>query len=346
MSDPAPPLERILLVKTSSLGDVVHALPAAVALRRLDPTPRITWVVEDWAADVVDGHPAVDRVVRWPRMRTPRSAPELCGWIRALRAAARDLRSERYDVALDLQGLAKSAAIVLLSGAPRRLGIEGQREGAWLVARAVPVRAPGRHAVEENLLAAAHLGAPPAPPRFELAVDPRARAAVEDRLRAERLPAGRPLLVVSPSASTPRKSPPVALWRSVVAELCAAGSVILTGTSERRRAHAEIAAGAVCRDWTGTTSLRELVALLDRASLVLAPDCGAAHVAAALGRPVVSLYGPTPPARLAPYGQEDRVIRRPGLCTPACGVACASGARCLAAIDPREVRAAALRALG
>ena len=112
-------LRHVLIVKLSSIGDVVNALPVASALKRTYPSIRITWAIEQWTAPLVQGHPAIDRVVVFPTMVRWPDKPR--AWWSELRTAVRTLRDESYDVALDLQGLARSAAVAKLSGAPRRI---------------------------------------------------------------------------------------------------------------------------------------------------------------------------------------------------------------------------------
>ena len=130
-------LRTFLIIKLSSIGDVAHDLPVASALRQRFPSARISWVAEEWTAPLVIGHPVVDRVIVCPTMvRWP--APTGL-WLRQLRGAIRELRSERYDVALDLQGLARRAAVAALSRASLRIARAGQREGSHLVSYGVPL---------------------------------------------------------------------------------------------------------------------------------------------------------------------------------------------------------------
>ena len=168
----APPYratpDRILIIKLSSIGDVVHALPVASALRRSYPSVRLSWAVEDWCAPVVQNHPAVDRLIRFPKMvGWPADSR---GWVRAFRKAARDVRSEHYDVVLDLQGLMKSAGLARWAQAPLRIARCGQREGAHLISFGVPLPPGPAHAVDEYLQLARFLGATTQPVEFKLPV--------------------------------------------------------------------------------------------------------------------------------------------------------------------------------
>ncbi|MBI4514243.1 MAG: glycosyltransferase family 9 protein [Deltaproteobacteria bacterium] len=323
-------------MKLSSIGDVVHALPVATALRRHHPQARISWAVEEWVAPLLQGHPAIDRLIVFPAMRWAGVTP---AWARAFARALRALRGESYDVSLDLQGLFKSAAVAALSGAAVRLGVDGQREGAWLVSRSVPAAPGRRHVVEQYLECAGALGAAVAPVTFDLPVQPEAAQWVERKLAAQAIAPARPLLVINPSSSARWKTWPVQRWAGAAAALTADGSVVLVGGRQQTPRHAELAriAGSEILDLTGQTTLPQLVALLARCSVHLAPDTGSAHIAAALGRPVVGLYGPTPVWRQAPYGQEPLLAHSGGSCGTSCPRLCLHGRRCLQAVTPDEM---------
>jgi lipopolysaccharide heptosyltransferase I len=329
---PPPPdrLERALIVKLSSIGDVVHALPVAHALKQGHARLRIDWAVAERTAPLVIGHPAIDRVLLWPTM---------AGW--------RVLRGSEYDVAIDLQGLARSALVSGLSHSRLRVARARQREAAHLVSYGVPLPAPPAHAVDEYLAVARYLGAPQARPRFDLPVQKSAARAIDALLDEARVDPAGPLIVVNPSASRRWKGWPVERWAEVVAALREEGTVALVGAAAQAAAHDRLARavpGVV--NLTGRTSLAALVALVARAALHVAPDTGSLHIAAALEVPVVGIYGPTRPSRLGPYGQPDHVVDRGDLCGRACPAYCVHGRRCLAAVAAADVVALARRVLG
>jgi lipopolysaccharide heptosyltransferase I len=335
-------VRRLLIVKLSSLGDVVHALPAVAALRARFPALHLTWAVEARFAPLVRLQGAVDGVVELPRLDW--GAPGRAWWA-AVRRALGELHAVRADAVLDLQGLLKSAMLALAARAPLRLGVAPQREGARLVARPVPLPSGRRHVVETHLAAAAWLGAAATPVRFGLRVDPAAGAAVARRLAAAGL-GGAPLIVVNPSASRPGKRWPAAHWATVIDGLRRDGAVVVVGGREQRTAHAAlVAGGGAALDLTGETSLPELAALLARASLHLAADTGSLHLAAALGRAVVGVYGPTPTWRLGPWGQPQAALSGAAACGATCPRLCLSRRRCLAAVTPAAVLAHARRVL-
>lgn len=337
-------LQSVLIVKMSSLGDVVHALPVASALRRRYPDLRMSWAVEEWAAPLLLGHPAIDRLIVFPRMAGKEVSR---AWLRSFANAVRELQSEPYDVSLDLQGLLKSSVVVLLSRARVRIGTHGQREGASFVSRAVRGDPGQIHVVDDYLRCAEFLGASASPVSFDLRARPEAEIAVERMLAKMRVPREPPLIVVNPSCSVAWKTWPAAHWVRAISALAGDGAVVLIGNRKQAPRHAQIAGDAWPRphDLTGRTTLPELVALLDRCALHIAPDTGTAHIAAALGRPVVGLYGPTKPWRNAAYGQSDFAVHHAGVCGASCPGLCLRRRRCLHAVTPEELIDYARRAL-
>lgn len=338
-------LHTFLIVKLSSIGDVVHALPVACALRERFPSARITWVVEDWTAPLVAGHAALDRVIVFPAMvRWPK---DVRTWTRQLKNAVGELRSESYDVALDLQGLARSAVVTALSQSAVRLARAGQREGAHLVSYGLPLPNRPLHAVEEYLHVAASLGASAARPRFALPVREEARRSIASLLAAHGIAAGVKPIVINPSSAQRWKRWTPGSWATVIDALAAMGPLVLMGSESDRAAHREIARATArpAIDLTGATSLAEAVALLDRASIHVAPDTGTVHIAAALGTPVVGVYGPTDPARVGPFGQVAGVVHHRARCGTWCPAYCQRGRACLDAVTPAEVIAKARAAL-
>src|SRR3989442_9796205 len=183
---------RILIIKPSSLGDIVHALPTVAALRRRFPSARITWLVKrEWAA-VLEDNPHLDEVLALDL------SPK--GWPAAWRA----VRAGRFDTVVDLQGLLRSALLGWISGAPVRIGFANGREGSpWFYTERVPVPSPSMHAVDRYLLTAKYLGADPGevkPSEFPLPHDTQAEARVEVLLAAAGVQAGATLVAMNPSA--------------------------------------------------------------------------------------------------------------------------------------------------
>ena len=316
-------VERIALIKLSSLGDVVHALPVAATLKAARPAVRLTWIVERREALVLREHPALDEVIvvdtrAWRRARRPR---EVRATLAAVRALRQRLASARFDVAIDLQGLIKSGLIAAATGAPQRIGFarSWSREplGALFTNRHVTPPAAARHVVEQYLALLAPLELAERRVEFHLPSVAAAEARMDDWLASVGLKPQRRLVVLNPGAGRADKRWPVARFGELAARLghdADAHVVVAWGPGEEAAARA-IVDGAPAPDpralLAPPTNLHELIALLRRASVMVAADTGPLHLAAALGTACVGLYGPTSAARNGPYGPDHRVVTAP-----------------------------------
>jgi heptosyltransferase I len=327
---------RILLVKLSSFGDVLHALPTLGALRAAYPEAHITWLVEAAYAPILAGHPDLDEIWEAPRLHLGEFGAGANQT--RLRQLLKRLRTRRFDVVLDLQGLFKSALWVALARSPRKVGYDRTREGSYLVLNErVPPFDPEAHAVWRYLNLARYLGAPQAEPHFHLAlgagVDPTGLIAPDDQ---------RPLVVLHPGARWESKLWPAASWARLAERLAAAGfTVALTGSKADAPLAAEIigTTKAPVVNLTGRTSLAQLAAVLRRARLAFITHTGALHLAAALGTPVVALFGPTAPWRTGPFGAGHQVVRLDLPCSPCLQRQCPAP-RCLTDLTPEMVMGA------
>ena len=339
---------RILLIKPSALGDVVHALPVVASLKQRYPEIPLDWLIEEEAAPLVEGHPAVAEFVvsgrrRWQRqLRNPGAVP---GALREIRAFARKIRG-RYDAVLDLQGLLKSALYVLAARAPIRVGLADGREGAtWVLTHRVPVPPQPVHAVERYLALAEAVDAASVVRDFTIPVAPADVGVAEGVLAG--LP--RPIVVLHPAARWPTKLWETARWRDLASALCRDGvGVVVTGGAGDRALAAEIGEGLnpALRSLAGRISLKQLAAVLRSADLMITVDSGPMHIAAAVGTPVLALFGATDPARTGPLGPAC-VLHRKLPCSPCLQRRCAIAdtLRCMRDIDVPEVLATARRML-
>ena len=296
--------ESILVVRLGAIGDVTNALVFAEAVKAHAPQTRIGWVVHPLAQPLVEGHPAVDRVHLWRRERALADLPRL----------RRELRAEAYGLAVDLQRIAKSALLARLSGAPRTLGYDRGRskELSWLLhGERIPPGDPRAHMVEHYLAFARHLGVENPVARHRLPRDPGAEAWASDLL-AE---LGGPPTVLSIGASKPENRWAPERFGELALALSDRGDrpVLAGGPQDQEAAtRAMAAAGGTAVNLTGQTSLHQLIALLQTARVVVSGDTGPMHLAAALGRPVVALFGPADPARTGPWGAGHRILRGSG----------------------------------
>jgi len=340
--------ERILIVKLSSIGDVVQSLPVAAALRRRFAESYIAWAVELAAAEVLIANPHLNDVlvVGGGGQGAARPLPPLSSPV-ALRRALRRLR---FDVSLDLQGLLKSAVIAYLSGARHRIGYRSLREGTFLLnnRRIVPDRRDV-HAVESYLDFAEVLGADREPVEFSIAVSDDDRTVV-DALLAEGgpgavAPAGkRAYAALVPGARWESKLWPADRFAAVseaLADEFGLTSVVIGGPGDGGLAR-EIADGSRAQvvDLTGRTTLKQAAEMFRRCRVTIGNDTGPLYLSSAVGTPTVAVFGPTDARRLGPYGDGHAKVVAEIPCAPCRNRRC-QPLKCMAMIEPARVLAAA-----
>jgi lipopolysaccharide heptosyltransferase I len=313
----------------------------AATLKRRYPAIPLDWLVEEEAADIVRGHPAVAEVVvsgrkRWLRqLRSPGRIPATLAEVR--RFAAR-LGGGRYDVVLDLQGLLKSSLYSLATRARLRVGFAAAREGARLtLTHRVETPPQPVHAVDRYLALAAAVDATDEVREFTIALDPADVAAAQALLA----PLPRPRVVLHPAARWRTKLWPADRWRALGAALAQAGwGAILTGGAADASLAEEIVGGLEHPplNLVGRLGLKGLAALLRGADLMVTVDSGPMHIAAAVGAPIVALFGPTDPRRTGPVGPA-RVLRRDLSCSPCLDRRCRipERYRCMRELEVDEV---------
>jgi lipopolysaccharide heptosyltransferase I len=334
-------VQRILIVRLGALGDIVHAIPVAAALRRAYPTARIDWLVSAKHRDLLDLVPVIDRRLVINDRGGATGGTSLIG-------ALRELRHQRYDAAIDLQGLIKSALLARSSGASRVLGFSSgyARES---LARLFYTEAydPGRgglfdpretrHVVEINLGVLGLLGVTPGPAEFPIdAVDPAvARQAVEAT--------GGRYALINPGAAWPNKRWPPERLGAVAASLRdrhGLRSVVLWGPGEEELAQNTVTASSGAAITTARTSVADIVALARGAAVMISGDTGPTHIASAVGTPLVGIYGPTRPVRNGPMSPDDLWVSRDSVCQCHHLRRCKLDRMCLLDIEVAEVIAA------
>lgn len=312
---------RLLVVRLGAMGDILHALPAVTALRHAHPSWEIGWVVEpSWrhlltaangtaAEPLGAAQPLVNRLHLAPAKAWGR-APLSSKTAREIKTLRSDLKTVGYDAVLDFQGAVRSALLGKLSGARRRIGESNPREWAakWLFTERVVTR--GSHVIEQDVeLACAIAGddLKPIPPALPL--DSHAEAWCEELIGPC---SSQPPILLNPGAGWGSKRWPVERYAVVAAKLAACGFCVFVNAAPGEEALAD-----AIRDQSNLAatpvacSLPQLIALTRRMSLVIGGDTGPIHLACALGRPVVGIYGPTDPARNGPYGTRFKVLRSP-----------------------------------
>lgn len=372
---------KILIVKLSAIGDVIHTLPALNAIRRHYPDAEIDWLVEEAAASVVEGHAALDRVIvsrrkRW--LRALRNGPNRIATLRSILRFIREIRATRYDLIIDFQQLMKSGLMVWLARGNVKAGFDGgmahMEESHRFLNRRIPPVSMEIHALERYLILVRALGIPVAEIEYNIPVGDADRTNVGRMLRGARafgvrklelsgvrklelsgegrgartdLPPlapepSRPLVAINPVAQWPTKLWDTAGFAQVADRLIRefGADVVFTGGPADRPVVAEILEKMErsAADLTGRTNLKELAALYEGARLVISTDTGPMHLAAAVGTPVVALFGPTAPRRTGPFGDGHQVVRLSLDCAPCFKRRCARGdTACMAGISVDEV---------
>ncbi|UCE83958.1 MAG: lipopolysaccharide heptosyltransferase II [Deltaproteobacteria bacterium] len=336
---------NILIVKLSALGDVVQTIPTFEALRKQYPTAHIVWLVEEEAADLLTHYPGLDEVLvcgrrSWLKeLRKPFSWPAV--FLDVFRFGRR-LRQRYYDVIIDLQGLLKSAIWVGLARGDRKIGFDRTREASWRVLNErLPAYDPDRHALERYLDVARYLGAEVDSVRVQDPWTPAEELQFQRRLERITENSEGPLVACHPISKWQSKLWPEEYFSQLTADMIARlrAKVVFTGGPEDSQAIARIISKAGSRglfNWAGTTNLRELAFLYRHAAVVVSTDSGPMHLAAAVGTPVVALFGPTAPWRTGPYGEVHRVLRVDRDCSPCFQKTCDT-VDCMAEIKVEDV---------
>ncbi|MHB8708497.1 MAG: lipopolysaccharide heptosyltransferase I [Desulfuromonadales bacterium] len=341
---------RVLIVKTSALGDVVHALPVLAWLKSADPHMEIDWLIEEGFAPLLEGHSLLRRVHRIAT-RSWRQQ----GWLHAVRgtlATIGRLRREHYDVAIDLQGNSKSGLFTRFSGASRRYGFarDGVREWPNLLATNVRIELTStEYHISERSLAIARAAFPQGreyPAAGPLPIRPEAAQRVTAQLAEHGLD-NRRFAILHYGTTWTTKLWSIDNWQVLVQRLVAETDIlpVLTwGSVEEQSLVEKIAAvsGGLAVVWPRGT-LPELAALLARAAVVVGGDTGPIHIAAAVGTPTVSLYRVTDGERNGPCGERHVRLQAPLDCSPCLRKSCERDAECGSSIAVGKVLAAATR---
>jgi lipopolysaccharide heptosyltransferase I len=331
--------QRILLIKLSAVGDVVHTIPVLHKLRRRYADARIDWLVTPAIAELLRHQPAISNVIEFARHEWLRPW-HWDAYVSAARLAAA-LKAARYDLVVDLHGQFRSAALALATRAPVRIGFDrprpqvwqasgrvlpqsarrhawkGAREGSWLAyTHHIGVPTLDVHAVDRYLTVGSMLGFDAEPADFSMVIPHAAKLRIEALLASQAMRTN--LLTMAPGTIWETKH-----WRSegfaeVARHFMGQGFAVALMGSLRERAACEAVAAAApgALNLAGETTLSELAALVARSTICLTNDSGPMHLAAALDRPVVSIFGPTDPLWVGPYCRQDAVVQAKLACSP------------------------------
>ncbi|MDZ7815447.1 MAG: lipopolysaccharide heptosyltransferase II [Planctomycetota bacterium] len=336
--------DRLLFIKPTSLGDVVQSLAAVCAIKKARPTLTLDFLVADIYTGLLEGHPHIDEVLTFPRKRMKGGLAE---FTRAFGDLRRQLRSRKYDTALDLQGLARSALCARMSRAPHRIGFADAREMAPLF-YTDKVDSPRKsvHAVRRYLHAVRYLGAEVSEQDVRFALEPSEE--VKKGVK-ELLPDG-PFCAFAPGARWETKKWPlghfIELARFAREEHGLAVTVVGSPDEAELGKRISTELGDNTHNLAGKTTIPQLAAVLHGSKAVVSNDSGPMHMAAAMGVPTVSFFGPTSPDLIAPWGQEELVLWTEEPCRGCYRRKCHTmPAKCLSEISVKKASAALTAAL-
>ena len=300
--------KNILIIKPSSLGDIVLALPALSALRRSFPDAKISWLVRPEFAALLKNHPHLTEIIPFDRKFLGKAwcNPRAFG---ALLSLVAQLRRSRFDLVIDLQGLFRTASLGWLSGCANRYGMAKAAEFAHIFYTHKITQDNGCiHLVDYYLKIIKAAGVSNPAVEFVLPQDSAAAESVDKLLAGRNIKQGNYAVLVPGSAHSD-KCWPVERFAAIASKISSQFglSVIATGTASEKSTVEKLkaAANVPIENFAGLTNLNELIALLKGAKVVISNDTGPGHIAAALGRPLVLIFGPSNPARVAPYGRSN-----------------------------------------
>jgi heptosyltransferase-1 len=312
-------LESLLMVRLGAMGDIIHALPAAAALRQAYPNATLGWLIEERWAELLctlptprcgprsEQRPLVDNV---HTVNTKKWRAHLCSLETAEQAAAAlsDVRSRRYQTAIDFQGAVKSAMFAAWSGAESVIGSMQPRENVAAMFYGRRVLPRGTHVIDQNLSISENIGGQSLPaPHAALPRDSNAESRICHWLKERGIT---DFTIINPTAGWGAKQWPASRYGELAALLFARGlrTVINYGPGEQAIAQ-EVKVNSGGKAEPFCPSITDLIALTRRARLFIGGDTGPLHLAAALRVPVVAIYGPTDPTRTGPYGTRSIVLR-------------------------------------
>jgi lipopolysaccharide heptosyltransferase I len=315
-------ISRILVVKPSSLGDIIHSLPFLNALRGRFRGAKIHWVVARGLDGLLEGHPMIDRllIINKDQWRKISRANETAGELKKLFS---ELRREKYDLVVDLQGLLRSGLITLATGARIRVGFKEAREGSTLFYTHRVRDGRDIHAVDRYMKLAASLGCNTSNIMFPLLTEPCS-------------PGFNEYAVLAPGARWSTKMWPPESF-GTLASLLPLKSVVIGSSADKEVSDMVVGKSeGKAVSLSGRTNLRELAGLIKNARFMVCNDTGPMHIAAALNVPVFAVFGPTNPARTGPYGNIHTIIREDLDCSPCYRRKC-NDLRCMNGISADKV---------
>lgn len=338
---------RILIVRLSAIGDVLHATSVVHNLRRSEPDCHITWLVSPPAASLLANNPDIDELLVWDRRELDQAfaRKDLPAIARSLRKARALLHPHTFDIALDIQGLFLSGLLTHLSGAPCRIGIHERHEGNFLFMTELAPNTTARHKIHRYMTALAPLGisADSFQPGLVLPISADQRSWAKKFWQTHGIETGnpkRPLLLVNTRTTWPDKNWPAENFGRCLRDVAPNIQIVFTGAPNDMTyiAKAQQILGRPSSSLAGQTTLAELAALFAEADMLLTGDTGPLYIAEAVGLTTLSLWGPTHPDIYGPLTAGHHFILSPHSCTACCKTKCRHHTNaCMNAIEPALV---------
>ncbi len=335
---------KILIIKLSSLGDVIHTLPVLVPLKQKYPDAHITWLVEEAASPLLFDHALVDKVLIFPKNRWKKEITRLGTFVRCLKEIGRfvrNIRCNHYDLVLDFQGLLKSGVLTGLTKGTQKWGFSPAREMSHLLlTHTVPYPAGPVHSIDRYRALVSSIGFPCNTVEFSVPIQQHHRAAVWAFFESHAVEHDRPVILLHPATRWETKMWNERNWITLADMLRAEhnATIVFTGSTADKALIESIvnAVEAEAINSAGVFNLNELAFLQTQAAVLITPDSGPMHLAAGVGTPVVALFGPTDPKLTGPYGDGHAIITKEMDCRPCLKRQCASKA-CMVQITPKDV---------
>lgn len=341
---------KILFIRMSYIGDILHATPAAKAIKEAIPHAELYWIVTPSLVDMLKNNPYVDHIILWERDAYEWHSKRLhlpTMW-KMWWQLRKQLKPYHFDIAVDVQGRLITGLVLLASGAKRKLGMSGTKELNWLFTKEKS-KGTYRHVIERYLQVAGLLGAPTSDTHMVLSLTDEEKEWAQREL--SKLDSTKPIVGLVPGTSWPSKEWIPSYWKEVIVQLQNEVNFVYLGGSKEVDMVDSWPRGSRIYNAVGKTSLRQTMALIGACDCIVASDTGSLHIACALNRPVVSLFGPTDPNIWGPLQVPSRVLVdsqfdclgcRKRRCPKLKGQECVSsddrqGQPCMLAITPDKV---------
>ncbi len=335
---PVGPPEKILIVKPSSLGDIVHSLPFLNAIKSCYPCAEIHWVVARGFEGLLEGHPMINELIVIDKDKWKKPG-NISATVREIRKFFGEVRQRRYDLVIDLQGLLRSGMITAATGAPVRVGFSEAREGGWLFYTKKVHGGREVHAVDRYLKIARFLGCKTDQIIFPFPL------MEDDSGKIGKLKTSlKDYAVIVPGARWSTKVWPAERFGKI-ASMLPMSSLVIGGDADKVAAEEIVrTSGGKAVSLAGETKLRDLIGIMKDSRLVISNDSGPMHIAAGFNVPVVAIFGPTSPIRTGPYGKGHVALSSGAECAPCFKRRC-SDLKCMQAVTVEMVYGGVRRCL-